>query len=545
MKIRSRIAAGASLVAIAAMASLATDASAHQFLYPYKFGTTPRDPNTPIVHVGPAERHPYVAPKSARSGTWTDVGNLPSFTTYGPWEPQLLTDGRVLVFDAGTNQPYSLTPDSKGQYNDGTWTALAKMPSNDCPLYFAAQILPDGRLIENGGEYNPCGSGESTAGALYDPVANAWTSVTAPTGWSEIGDADSIVLPNGTYMLAECCNSNQALASISGTTVKWTAQSGFGSNSEQGWTALPGGDLITVDVWNIGSNYDDYEIYDTATGTWSLAGKTPDLLTNGSKELGPAPLTPRYGAEGTIIQFSGNPTLGVNDIYDVSSGTWKSGPVMKIGSTVYDCADAPAATLPNGNILVQASPGVYDPPSHFWEFRISAKTGKVKAVQVNDPAESPNDPSYFGNLLLLPTGQVLWDDSQDCCGNGTAEVSLYTPLGKAKTKWLPMVTSVSSTLSVGSTGNAIAGKNFNGFDLGGAYGDDSQAATNWPIVRITNNSTGDVCFARSYNFSTMGVWTTGKTNATFDIPGSCETGASTLQVIVNGIASTGTAVTLS
>ena len=100
-----------------------------------------------------------------------------------------------------------------------------------------------------------------------------------------------------------------------------------------------------------------------------------------------------------------------------------------------------------------------------------------------------------------------------------------------------MVSSVASTLTPGSTGNAISGTNFNGFDLGGAYGDDAQAATNFPLVRITNNSTGDVCFARSYNFSTMGVWTTGTTNATFDVPASCETGASELQVIVNGIAS--------
>jgi hypothetical protein len=107
-----------------------------------------------------------------------------------------------------------------------------------------------------------------------------------------------------------------------------------------------------------------------------------------------------------------------------------------------------------------------------------------------------------------------------------------------------VVSSVSSTLSLGSKGNAISGKNFNGFDLGGTYGDNAQSATNFPIVRITNNTTGDVCFGRSYNFSTMGVWTSGTTNAVFDLPKSCETGASALQVVVNGIASTGTAVTL-
>jgi hypothetical protein len=103
---------------------------------------------------------------------------------------------------------------------------------------------------------------------------------------------------------------------------------------------------------------------------------------------------------------------------------------------------------------------------------------------------------------------------------------------------------VSARLRVGSKGNAISGTNFNGFDLGGAYGDDAQAATNFPIVRITNDSTGDVCFGRSYNFSTMGVWTSGTTSALFDLPKGCETGKSTLQVVVNGIASMGVRVKL-
>jgi hypothetical protein len=538
MKKHGHLAIGASVVALAAIGMLSTGVAARPVYRPFTFGTPRPDPNMPTLHVGPHEA-PYVAPKKSKSGKWTDVGDLPSFTEYGPWEPQLLTDGTVLVLDAGTLQWYKLSPDSKGKYTDGTWSAIATMPPGDCPLYFATQILPDGRLIENGGEYNPCGSGESTAGALYDPVANSWTSVPPPGGWFEIGDADSIILPNGTYMLAECCTNYQVLASISGTTVSWKMQSGYGSNSEEGWTALPGGDVMTVDVWNIGSNYDDYEIYDPSTESWSLAGETADLLTNSYKELGGAPLTPSYGSKGTIIQFSANSSTGVNDIYDVAKGTWTSGPVMEYENTIYDCADAPAATLPDGNVLVQASPGVYDAPSHFWEFNVSKK-GVVTATQVNDPTEAPNDPSYFGNLLLLPTGQVLWDDSQDA----TPEVSVYTPKGKADKKWRPVVSSVSTTLTVGSTGNAISGKNFNGWDLGGVYGDDAQAATNFPIVRITNTSTGDVCFGRSYDFSTMGVWTTGTTNATFDIPSSCETGASSLQVIVNGIASKGVAVTL-
>jgi hypothetical protein len=61
---------------------------------------------------------------------------------------------------------------------------------------------------------------------------------------------------------------------------------------------------------------------------------------------------------------------------------------------------------------------------------------------------------------------------------------------------------------------------------------------------IKNTGTGDICFGRSHDFSSMGVAHVGKTKAKFDVPSSCESGASTLTVAVNGISSKGVAVTL-
>ncbi|HEY3637400.1 MAG TPA: hypothetical protein VGK90_04550 [Rhizomicrobium sp.] len=552
MKCTSYLTAGASVLAIAAIASLTTGASAHQIYYPSKLGTMAVDPNTPLTHVGPYSNHVYLAPKNAKSGKWTDTTAKLPFAN-GPWDPIQLTDGTIIVEDFCTTptQWYKLTPDKTGNYVKGSWSKIAVMPTGYSPLFFASQVLTDGRLIVNGGEYNAssnaCGSGKWTnLGALYDPVADSWTSVTAPTNWHSIGDAQSIILPDGSYMLAECCGELQAIAAISGTTVTWTG-TGSGKaddDDEEGWTALPGGNVFTVDAWklNTGGSGDNYEIYNTSTGTWSSLGYTPDTLTiTSTRELGPGPLTPVYGKSGTIIQFSGNPNLGVNDIYDVSSNTWKSGPVMTVSGTIYDVADGPAVTLPDGNVLVDASPSTFGYPSHFWEWSFNKKTGAPKATQVNDTAQAAGTSSFEGNLMMLPTGQAIWDDSQTTPN----EVSIYTPVGKPKKTWLPVVSSVASKLKSGSTGNAISGTNFNGFDLGGQYGDDAQEATNFPLVRIINTKTGDVCYARSYSFSTMGVWTSGTTNASFDIPKTCEKGASTLQVVVNGIASAGTKVTLS
>jgi len=529
---------GASLLAVAAAAPSAGSSSAHPTYYPYLRGTRPLDPNRPLMHAGPYEA-PYLAPGKSKSGTWADVSTTLPFS-HGPWGPMLMTDGTVLVLDycSDPGQWYRLTPDNKGKYTDGSWTAVAPMPSGYSPLYFAQQVLANGNAIMNGGEYNVCNGDWTNKGAMFDNATNTWTSVSPPTGWTSIGDAESIVLPSGTYMLADCCDdpSEQALASISGTTVNWTTSQACSDTclSNAGFTALPDGDVFLVEGANSGNN--NYWVYDTSTGTWSLVGETADYV---GFDMGPAPLTPEGPKGGTIIQFTGAASPGVNDVYSVANGKWTSGPVMSVGNVTYVSAGGPAATLPDGNILVQASPGLTETPSHFWEFAINKK-GKAVATQVNDPKEAPETSPFESNLLVLPTGEVLWDNSQV----SPSEVAVYTPKGKPRSSWLPHVSSVSATLTVGSTGNAISGTNFNGWDLGGAQGFTAQEATNFPLVRVTNTKSGDVCFGRSYNFATMGVWTRGTTNAEFDIPASCETGASTLQVIVNGVASKGVSVTL-
>ncbi|HTT85165.1 MAG TPA: hypothetical protein VMF67_16940 [Rhizomicrobium sp.] len=545
MKCTRSLTAGASVLALAAIASLTAGAAAPSYHFPYKKGSTFRlDPNQPLVHIGPYEAA-FKAPKKSKSGTWTDLtGSLPF--TNGPWNPLQLTDGTVLVEDYCTSpeQWYKLTPDKTGSYVNGTWSAIATMPAGYSPLFFASQILTDGRMIVNGGEYNDCKGDWTNLGALYDPVNNSWTSVTAPTGWTSIGDAQSAILPDGSYMLADCCTKADAIATISGTNVTWTT-TGTGKNDdndEEGWTNLPGGDVFTVDVWSLCNPGDHYELYDPTTGDWTLQSScTPDTLTiTSTRELGPGPLTPAYGKQGTIIQFSADPSSGVNDIYDVAGNSWTSGPVMTYKGTIYDVADGPAVTLPNGHVLVDASPGTFETPSHFWEWSFSKK-GKLTVTQVNDTNQAAGTSSFEANLMMLPTGQAIWDNSQTTPN----EVAVYTETGTPNKAWAPVVSGVSNKLKIGSTGNAISGTNFNGFDLGGQYGDDSQETTNFPLVRITNTKSGDVCFGRSYDFSTMGVWTTGTTNAEFDIPKTCEKGASSLQVIVNGIASTSVSVTLS
>ena len=91
----------------------------------------------------------------------------------------------------------------------------------------------------------------------------------------------------------------------------------------------------------------------------------------------------------------------------------------------------------------------------------------------------------------------------------------------------------------------ISGTQFNGLSQAAAVGDEFNNATNYPLVRITNTATGDVAYARTHDHSTMGV-ATGSTpvSTMFDVPAAAETGASSLVVVANGIASVPVSVTV-
>ena len=70
-------------------------------------------------------------------------------------------------------------------------------------------------------------------------------------------------------------------------------------------------------------------------------------------------------------------------------------------------------------------------------------------------------------------------------------------------------------------------------------------ATNYPLVRITNDFTHHVFYARTHDHSTMGI-ATGTTivSTTFDVPVTAETGASKIVVVANGIPSRPKRVTI-
>jgi len=468
-------------------------------------------------------------------GSWTPLTHpLPGA---GGSHCMLLTDGRVMCQLSAPAYWFALTPTNTGDYINGTWTQMAS-PSLYSPVYYSSAVLADGRLLVMGGEYEG-DTVYSKKGAIYDPVANQWTAVAAPDGWTTIGDAMGIVLPDGTYMQSDCCSGKYAL--LNPKTMAWTPVSATqldNFNDEEGWVLLPDGSLLNVDVW-YGSNLNQTERFIPSSGNWVSSGSTPASLSdNGnspfhSHEIGPGVLRP----DGTVFWIGTVPTTtdtGHTAIYNTASGTWSAGPDIPNHE---GANDAPAAVLPNGNVIAQLSPaysgGVYSEPSHFYVF------DGTNLLPATSPASTSCTPdcsfaSYQGNMLVLPTGQVLLTETFEFV---SPNVQVYTSPGAPNSAWRPTISSMPSLIQPGMT-YSISGTQFNGLGVGASYGDDAQSATNYPLLRITNRSTNHVLYARTHNHSSMGVSTGSLTVSTqFDVPAGIETGLSDIEVVANGIAS--------
>ncbi|GLQ93606.1 hypothetical protein GCM10007901_25570 [Dyella acidisoli] len=471
--------------------------------------------------------------------TWTPLTNPPPIPI---GYIALATDGTVLAhaetFSGTDSQWYKLTPDIHGSYVNGTWSQIASMPSGYAPVDFGGGVLADGKLIVEGGEYNFGQDVETNRGAIYDPVADTWTAVSPPAGWAELGDTSGAILANGTYLMAEQAAFDSALFDEKNLSWTVTGTNKPDYNVEENWLLLPNKKVLNVETYW----YDRYnatgtgsELYDPATGLWSNAGSTVVQLwdsaancggaSKASYEVGPMVLRP----DGTVFATGSNSCgAGHTAIYHVAKGIWTAGPDFPNGLNI---ADGPAAVETNGNVLMMASPGIYQSPTTFLEWNGSNLT------VVPTPSTASNDSSFYGAMLVLPNGQILFSDISQ-------NLQVWTPAGTYREDWRPTIHHVSDSLAAGGT-YRISGTQFNGLTEGAGYGDDQQMATNYPLVRIVNAATGHVFYCRTHDHSTMGV-ATGKAivSTYFDVPADIETGASKLYVVANGIPSRGVAITV-
>ena len=461
-------------------------------------------------------------------GTWKPLVKSPNFAAS---TMLLLTDGSVMCQQSGGVNWSKLTPDATGNYVNGTWSPLA--PMINTRLYYASAVLRDGRVIVCGGEYSNAGvagggnaQNETNRCEIYNPITNTWTAVTPPSGWTNMGDAPSCLLPDGRLLVGYYNGVKTAI--YDPVASSWSAGPNKGdSGSEETWTLLGDQTVLTVQC----SNRPFAEKYVAPASQWVSAGKLPvDLVEAASIEIGPAVLLPDGRA--FCVGATGHTGLYTPPTIANQPGTWKAGPDFPtIAGKTIGAKDAPCCLMPNGKVLLVGGPvdgtaGGYLAPTYFFEF------DGAHLTQINAPTGSPSLPNvpYQTRMMLLPSGQVL-------VATETTTVYCYSPDGAPDPAWAPSITGVSAYINAGYT-YTLFGRQLNGLSQAVAYGDDCTCATNYPIVRIRHLASGKVFYCRTFDHSTMGV-ATGATiqNTNFKAPAGLPGGPAEITVIANGISS--------
>lgn len=457
---------------------------------------------------------------SCNSQTWTAIPKCPINAS----TILLLRDGRVIAHEGDTSSIAILTPDTTGSYINGTWSMGSPLPTGYAPYAFSSAVLPDGRVIFEGGEYNNGLQNFTNLGAIYDAKLNQWTPVLPPAGWVTIGDASSVVLFNGTYMQGNCCAHLWQTAFLNPTTLTWTeGPNGLGTNmNEANWTLLPNGNVLNVAVETICGTDKGSQIYQASTNTWICGPELPQLMYDDSQqylhEVGSTVLT----YNGNIVQVGGNNVIATA-LLNVAANTWTNGPVPPVN---FNQQDAPSVLEPNGNILMLLWNN--DPINiscQFFEYITSTNTLNY----VPNPPECPYGHADSNSRLIpLPTGQILFAHFDQ-----TLEV--YTPPQGVLTAAVPAIYPTSLVLFSGTVNNILYGKQLNGLSQAVFYGDDYQGATNYPLIQLTDTQ-GNVHFAPTYNDSYSGIGFGAISYTHFDMP-TLPTGNYMMRVVTNGIPS--------
>lgn len=249
-------------------------------------------------------------------------------------------------------------------------------------------VLPDGEVLLV----------SAPAGELYDPVSRTW-SVTGNVVLSR-GGCSATLLPNGEVLVAGGDHlfwSNATAELYDPASDKWTATGSLSwPRNSQTATMLPNGKVLIA-----GGSYDDpygdhtwdsAELYDSASGTWTLTGKLITSRTSHTATLLPnGEVLVVGGVTNTGFVFG---TLGSAELYDQTSELWTKAASLTTARSYHT-----ATLLRTGKLLVAGGYGdtdfltsceLYDPESDTW-----APTGDLITARTNHTA------------TLLPNGNVL------------------------------------------------------------------------------------------------------------------------------------------
>jgi hypothetical protein len=286
-----------------------------------------------------------------------------------------------------------------------------------------ATLLPDGDVLVAGGR----NGGPSAKAELYHPSTGTWTR-TGSMGTARYWHTATL-LPNGKVLVvgsyppgtsdyATLLATLRSAELYDPATGRWSIT---GSMVDalyfRAVSLLPNGKVLAAGGMTYeGQESDHAELYDPATGTWAPTAPMTHVRSRATANVlpnGKALVAGGYDNPG--------PFLASAELYDPAKGTWAPTGAMKAPR-----AEAMSVTLANGKVLVFGEvalgpngkldktqpPALYDPASGSW-----STTGPSVHVRT------------FATGTLLRNGQVLVaGGNADGNTNKTATAELYDPV---------------------------------------------------------------------------------------------------------------------
>jgi hypothetical protein len=463
------------------------------------------DSPTQVTLSKPATASGVVAKVRFRGPTTSCVGDEPS---------ALLPGGNILVggIFAATPYLYSLSANS--------WSPAATKINSDRSDEEGWAALDNGKILN----YDLFASVANNNGfaELYNPTTNTWTDISPVNG-----------IANGTLPVL--------------------------SSSALGFELGPPLRLLDGRVMIVGANQHT-AIYTPSTNTWAAGPDTIGSISNAFGTIKNA----NFGADDAPAAALPNGHLiigtdaGPNPVV-LSTNTTTGSPIVTVSSTaglqVYwavagtgvargssiASVDSPTQVTLSANATATGTSsvrygGIFSSPMLLFDY--NPNNGKMSPMDVPDP-NLPFIPAYITRMLVLPTGQLLFNDSSN-------QPWVYTPQGAPPDSALPTITSVVANQGGSYT---LTGTQLNGQSAGAAYGDDAQMNENYPIVRLqtalphdaicnANAANCRVYYARTSNWSSVAVGggTTPQT-VNFTLPAGIPSGNYSLTVTGAGVSS--------
>jgi hypothetical protein len=334
------------------------------------------------------------------SGTFTALPNMNSVRDFHT--ATLLPGGKVLM--AGGNNWNSGPTNTAELFDPAAGSFMLLPPMTSVRQGHTATLLPSGKVLLAGGDQI---TGPTNTAELFDPATGTFASLAPSTMTSARAYHTATLLTSGKVLLAGGYAGRDPVSAASLTTntaeLSEPASGTFTSLlpntmnlGRQGHTAtlLPNGKVFiaggaTGDGVTTAENTDTAELFDPATGTFTLVPSTMTSRRNGPT----ATLLP--SGKVLIAGGFGFAYRNTAELFDPASGTFTLVP----GTMSFARNGHTATLLPSGKVLIAGGRG---------------NSGPTNTAELFDPASGTFTllppmtlVRYFHTATMLPSGKVL------------------------------------------------------------------------------------------------------------------------------------------